>query len=129
MEYFVGGLPFETTASDLAAYVARFVELNAAMVRTDRDSGRSMGFGGIDVPDGALLDPGYHGQAFGSEKSQSEAREWLDLLNGRMLVVLCYGSAPSYRSPSVEGVRSRAPRTAAGSVARVAHCDGPRGSR
>jgi hypothetical protein len=45
MEFFVGGLPFDTTPSDLAAFARSVVELNAAMVVTDRDTGRSKGFG------------------------------------------------------------------------------------
>jgi hypothetical protein len=86
MEFFVGSLSYEVTASDLAAFVATVVEPSAATVWLDRDTGRSRGFGGIDVPDRALLDLQHHGEDDGGEESRNGADVLLKRLNGALLL-------------------------------------------
>jgi len=50
---FVGGLSFETTGNGLRDGFARFGEVVEAKVITDRDTGRSRGFGFVTFADGA----------------------------------------------------------------------------
>jgi hypothetical protein len=49
MELFVGSLPYEATATDLGAFFARAANVSHASVVHDRDSGRSKGFGYVDL--------------------------------------------------------------------------------
>ncbi len=51
MNLYVGNLPFNTTSEDLAAMFRRFGEVKSAQVITDRDTGRSRGFGFIEMDD------------------------------------------------------------------------------
>src|SRR4051812_20249411 len=83
VEFFVGGLPFSISASDLAAFARPVVQLNAAMVVADRETGRSRGFGRIDVPDFALLDAADDSDDLGlTSAAKQSARERLEQLNG-----------------------------------------------
>ena len=50
---YVGNLPFATTADDLRETFARFGNVSAAQVVSDRDTGRSRGFGFVEMEDGA----------------------------------------------------------------------------
>lgn len=45
---FVGGLPFSTTSEELEQIFAEFGTVASAKVITDRDSGRSKGFGFVE---------------------------------------------------------------------------------
>ncbi|MDO8265703.1 MAG: RNA-binding protein, partial [Candidatus Saccharibacteria bacterium] len=45
MKLFVGGLPFSTTDDELQAAFAAFGNVSSAKVITDRETGRSRGFG------------------------------------------------------------------------------------
>lgn len=45
---FVGGLPFATTDDELSAAFAEFGTVASAKVITDRDTGRSKGFGFVE---------------------------------------------------------------------------------
>lgn len=48
---FVGGLPFSTTDDDLAAAFAAYGTVASAKVITDRETGRSRGFGFVEFDD------------------------------------------------------------------------------
>ena len=50
---FVGNLPFSTNSADLEALFAQYGEVESAAVITDRDTGRSRGFGFVEMPDAA----------------------------------------------------------------------------
>lgn len=50
MNIYVGNLPFRTTSEDLAAEFRRFGEVDSAQVIVDRDTGRSRGFGFVEMP-------------------------------------------------------------------------------
>ena len=50
---YVGNLPFSTTQADLEALFAQYGEVESAAVITDRDTGRSRGFGFVEMPDAA----------------------------------------------------------------------------
>lgn len=52
---FVGGLSWNTTDADLGAAFERFGEVIEATVITDRETGRSRGFGFVTLGDGADL--------------------------------------------------------------------------
>jgi RNA recognition motif-containing protein len=47
---FVGNLPWSATEADLTRAFSQFGEVIAARVATDRDTGRSRGFGFVEVP-------------------------------------------------------------------------------
>lgn len=53
MNIFVGNLPFSTNSADLEALFAQYGEVESAAVITDRDTGRSRGFGFVEMPDAA----------------------------------------------------------------------------
>lgn len=53
MNIFVGNLPFSTSSADLEALFAEYGEVESAAVITDRDTGRSRGFGFVEMPDAA----------------------------------------------------------------------------
>jgi RNA recognition motif-containing protein len=46
---YVGNLSFETTGEDLRAFVTQVAECVSANVITDRDTGRSRGFGFVEM--------------------------------------------------------------------------------
>lgn len=48
---YVGNLPWSTKADDLAEAFSRYGEVLNSRIITDRDSGRSRGFGFIEVRD------------------------------------------------------------------------------
>jgi len=50
---YVGNLPFNTTNGDLETLFAEYGEVESAAVITDRDTGRSRGFGFVEMPDAA----------------------------------------------------------------------------
>jgi RNA recognition motif-containing protein len=50
---YVGNLPFQATADDLREAFARFGTVTAAQVISDRETGRSRGFGFVEMADGA----------------------------------------------------------------------------
>ena len=51
MNVYVGNLPFSTDSADLEALFAQYGEVESAAVITDRETGRSRGFGFIEMPD------------------------------------------------------------------------------
>ena len=53
---YVGNLPFETTQENLQEVFERFGSVASAAVIMDRDTGRSRGFGFIEMEDAAAAD-------------------------------------------------------------------------
>ena len=50
---YVGNLPFSTTADDLREVFEQYGSVSRAQVITDRETGRSRGFGFVEMGDGA----------------------------------------------------------------------------
>jgi cold-inducible RNA-binding protein len=74
MNIYVGNLPFDSRDSDLRTLFADFGTLDSASVVTDRDTGRSRGFGFVEIADGA---------AAARAVEKLDGYEW----NGRRLTV------------------------------------------
>jgi len=53
MNVYVGNLPYGTTSEDLRDLFSAYGEVNSANVISDRDSGRSKGFGFVEMADNA----------------------------------------------------------------------------
>jgi RNA recognition motif-containing protein len=53
MNIYVGNLPFRTTGDDLERLFAEYGQVDSAAVITDRDTGRSRGFGFVEMGDDA----------------------------------------------------------------------------
>ncbi len=53
MNVYVGNLPFNTTNADLETLFGEYGQVDSAAVITDRDTGRSRGFGFVEMPDAA----------------------------------------------------------------------------
>ena len=53
MNIYVGNLPFTTKSADLEELFARFGDVESAAVITDRETGRSRGFGFVEMADDA----------------------------------------------------------------------------
>jgi RNA recognition motif-containing protein len=51
MNIYVGNLPYNLTDEELHAAFARFGEVSSAKIIIDRDTGRSKGFGFVEMPD------------------------------------------------------------------------------
>ena len=54
MNIYVGNLPFDVTDGDLRTLFSDYGELASASVITDRDTGRSRGFGFVEISDKEL---------------------------------------------------------------------------
>lgn len=65
MNIYVGNLSFDCTEADLRTAFAAFGEVNDVRLITDRDTGRSKGFGFVEMP------------------NSSEANSAIDGLNGK----------------------------------------------
>ncbi|HET6327657.1 MAG TPA: RNA-binding protein [Planctomycetaceae bacterium] len=50
---YVGNLPYDTTADDLREAFSQFGTVSKTQVISDRETGRSRGFGFVEVEDGA----------------------------------------------------------------------------
>ncbi|RPI21966.1 MAG: RNA-binding protein [Actinobacteria bacterium] len=74
MNIYVGNLPFDATEADLRGLFADYGTITSAAVVTDRDTGRSRGFGFVELADEALA-----GKAIGN----LDGHDW----NGRRLTV------------------------------------------
>jgi len=53
MNIYVGNLSYQTNEDDLNKMFSEFGEVASAKVVTDRDTGRSKGFGFVEMPDDA----------------------------------------------------------------------------
>ena len=49
MRLYVGGLPYQTTEQNLVDLFEQFGQVNSVSIITDRDTGRSKGFGFVDM--------------------------------------------------------------------------------
>jgi cold-inducible RNA-binding protein len=67
MRLYVGGIPYQTTEQDLIDLFSQAGQVSSATVITDRETGRSKGFGFVDIED------------------EQQARSAIDSLNGSML--------------------------------------------
>ncbi len=76
---FVGGLPFSTTDEELQAAFADFGTVASAKVITDRETGRSRGFGFVEFEsddEGKAAESGLDGKELGGRTIHvSQARE------------------------------------------------------
>jgi cold-inducible RNA-binding protein len=80
---FVGNLSFDTTSNDLEALFGEVGQCQSASVIADRDTGRSRGFGFVEM------------------SSADDARQAIERLNGREI---------QGRSINVSEAKERAPR-------------------
>jgi len=53
MDIYVGNLPYDVTDSDLEELFGKYGAVESARVVMDRESGRSKGFGFVEMPDRA----------------------------------------------------------------------------
>src|SRR5271154_7350790 len=74
MNIYVSNLSFHTTDEDLQSMFSEFGEVSSAKVITDRETGRSRGFGFVEMPDEAAAKQAMQGM---------EGKE----IEGRMLSV------------------------------------------
>ena len=77
MNIYVGNLPYSTTREDLEALFGEFGAVQAARVVMDRESGRSKGFGFVEMDDeaGKAAIEKLNGSEFGGRKAVvNEAR-------------------------------------------------------
>ena len=51
MNIYVGNLSYETSEDDLRSAFEAYGEVDSAKIITDRDTGRSKGFGFVEMPD------------------------------------------------------------------------------
>lgn len=51
MNIFVGSLPFRLEEAELSKYFEKFGEVNSVKIITDKFTGRSKGFGFVEMPD------------------------------------------------------------------------------
>lgn len=65
MKLYVGNLSFQTTDSDLRELFEQYGKVDSAQVVMDRETGRSRGFGFVEMPD------------------RQEAQKAIDALNGQ----------------------------------------------
>ena len=52
MKIYIGGLPYQTSEEQLAQIFAPYGEVSSAKIITDRETGRSKGFGFVEMSDG-----------------------------------------------------------------------------
>lgn len=65
MNIYIGNLPYNSTEDDLREAFSKFGEVASAVIITDKSSGRSKGFGFVEMPE------------------ESAAQEAIDSLNGQ----------------------------------------------
>lgn len=75
---YVGNLPFSATSESLTEVFSRFGEVGSSKIITDRDTGRSKGFGFVEMNDSAEADSAIaqlHGSDLGGRSlTVNEAR-------------------------------------------------------
>ena len=87
MNIFVGNLPFQTNDEELREAFGRFGAVDSAQVIMDRETGRSRGFGFVEMP------------------NNDEAQQAISAMNGADL---------GGRSLTVNEARPKAPRSGGG---------------
>ncbi|OGZ17237.1 MAG: hypothetical protein A2494_00215 [Candidatus Lloydbacteria bacterium RIFOXYC12_FULL_46_25] len=90
---YVGGLPYSTTDQELADAFAQAGQVVSSSIVTDRMTGRSRGFGFVEMSNEAEAEAAinmWHGKEFGGrmltvnvarpkeDRPQGERREWRD---------------------------------------------------
>jgi cold-inducible RNA-binding protein len=75
---YVGNLPFTTTSESLGEVFAKFGKVNSSKIIVDRESGRSKGFGFVEMSDSQAADSAIselHGSDLGGRSlTVNEAR-------------------------------------------------------
>jgi cold-inducible RNA-binding protein len=75
---YVGNLPFNATSESLSEVFSKFGEVGSSKIITDRDTGRSKGFGFVEMNDSAAADSAIeklHGSDLGGRSlTVNEAR-------------------------------------------------------
>ena len=61
MNLYVGNLPYDLSEDDLRATFAAYGEVASANIITDRETGRSKGFGFVEMPDNSSADAAIKG--------------------------------------------------------------------
>lgn len=78
LKLFVGGLPYRTTGDELRDAFAKAGEVTSASIVTDRETGRSRGFGFVEMANDADVQNAiamWNGKEFGGRMlTVSEAR-------------------------------------------------------
>lgn len=78
MNIYVGNLSYDTSEDDLRSAFEAYGEVDSAKIITDRDTGRSKGFGFVEMPDqgnGTSAIDGLNGQELGGRPLRvNEAR-------------------------------------------------------
>lgn len=78
MNIYVGNLPFRTTGPDLDTLFSEYGQVSSASVISDRETGRSRGFGFVEMPnddEGRAAIEALDGQDFGGRALKvNEAR-------------------------------------------------------
>jgi RNA recognition motif-containing protein len=83
---FVGNLPWGVSEEDLSGLFAPYTEVISARVATDRDTGRSRGFGFVEVPEAqaqAAIDALNGAEVGGRQLTVNEARPREDRTRSR----------------------------------------------
>ncbi len=75
---YIGNLSYKATEEELKAFFERFGAVSAARIITDRETGRSRGFGFVEMPDAAQAQAAIKGaegaEFLGRELRVNEAR-------------------------------------------------------
>lgn len=75
---YVGNLPFTTTSDSLSEVFGRFGNVDSSKIITDKETGRSKGFGFVEMSDSVAADTAIaqlHGSDFGGRSlTVNEAR-------------------------------------------------------
>ena len=80
MNIYVGNIPWSTSEEDLEAHFAQYGNVNAVRIITEGHSGRSKGFGFVEMEDGAeaaieaLNDQDFKGRSLRVNEAQSKER-------------------------------------------------------
>ncbi|MEX2322983.1 MAG: RNA-binding protein [Acidimicrobiia bacterium] len=83
MNIYVGNLPYTTTSDELRELFSQYGQVDSAGVIMDRDTGRSRGFGFVEMPDAdgtkaidALNQPGaeFGGRSLNVNEARPRAR-------------------------------------------------------
>ena len=83
MDIYVGNLAYKSTDDDLRSLFSQYGEVTSARVVTDRATGRSKGFGFVEMPDAAAAQAAidaingndFQGRPLRVNESQSKPRE------------------------------------------------------
>ncbi len=78
MNLYIGNLSYKATEEELKSHFERFGTVSAARIITDRETGRSRGFGFVEMPDPAHAEAAIRGsegiEFLGRELRVNEAK-------------------------------------------------------